>query len=521
MAFTLEQTPAQIDACYGPTIFTLNYPEMSEAFFVMEVWDGFPAVGNSVRLATLHQSPNAEKAAIFDIQSILQSYVSVSKDDADRLGNYNAVSGPQPFGAEQPKILSGAANESTTYYIRTGVTEATGTDPSTWQLSAGPYQVFSGVKPWWNRQFDKNDQGLPEDRFTAEVVGNTVGTSNCSYVEDLAQPLSDNRDRLFIDDCGYAYPQAITDNVVIARHYVTSDDYKTKSWINSVRRGVSAPATFVKGIDAFYVVVYNGSNELGNPIIPNTVINGGGPNTTFKEGLTLAYPNYFTTIGTGPANLKEVFFTRTDDSSSIFEIDDTPWTHYWIYPVVGQVDTPSTNTCGQTIEGANVYPLGEPQLYIKKELDCLDYEPIQISWLNRFGFRDQFTFRAKNTKKITTTRNTYKTPNYNPNAAEWVSDPEFRGETTYSTSNVVEFTANTAYITDEQAATLETLFSSPDVRADIPYSLLNDQPGYLNASFEAVTITNKSYTLKTYRKDKLFQYEIKFRLSNNPQSQQG
>lgn len=521
MAFTLRQTPAAIDAVYGPTIFTLNYPEITTSFFVLEIWDGFPAIGNAVLLATLHQSVNENKSAIFDIQTVLQSYVTVSKDDFDRLGGYDATAAPQPFNSEQPKILSDAPNESTTYYIRAGNTNSTSISPTTWDLSSGPYQAFAGVKPWFDRQFDKTTNGLPQDRFTAEVIGDAEGIYNCSYVNDISQPLSDNRDRLLIQDCGYAYPSAITDNVVIGRHYVDVGDYATKSWINSVRIGNPAPESFVEGIDAFYVVVYNGTNELGNPIIPNIIANGGGPNTTFKEGVTTTYPYYFTSIGSGPKNLELVNITRTDGSSASFEIDDNPWTHYWIYPVVGQVSTLTPNQCSQTIENANIYPLGEPQLYIKKELDCLDYDPIQISWLNRFGFRDQYTFRAKNTKTITSERNTYYTPTYNPNAIEWVSDPEFRGETTYSMVNQVEFTATTGYISDVDAKTLESLFTSPDVRAEIPASLLNDYPGFSASAFEAVTITNKSYKQKTYRKDRLFQYEVKFRLSNNIQSQRG
>lgn len=523
MAFTLAQTPAGIDAAYGPTIFTINYPEMTNTFFVLEVWDSFPAVGNSKLLATLHQSVNANKAAIFDIQTVLQSYVSVSKDDFDRLGGYSASARTQPYYSNQPKILSDATNESTIYYVRAGVTNSTGTSPETYEVSSGPFNVFGGTKSWWQRQFDKNDEGLLQNVYTPEVIGDDEGAFNCSFVTDISRPLSDNRDRLFIQDCGYAYPTAITDNVVIARHYVTTDDYATKSWINSIRLGNPAPESWVKGIDAFYIVVFNGTNELANPIIPNVIANGGGPNTTYKQGSTLQYPNFFTTIGTGPKNLERVEYTPSTGSPSdqIFEINDEEWTHYWVYPVVGQVDTPTPGQCSQTVEGANVYPLGEPQLYIKKELDCLDYEPIQISWLNSFGFRDQFTFRAKNTKTISSKKNTYHTPSYNPNAALWVSDPEYRGETTYSSVNTVEFTATTGYISDQDAKTLQTLFTSPDVRAEIPTGLLNDMPGQLRASFEAVTVSNKSYTQKTYRKDRLFQYEVKFRLSHNIQSQQG
>lgn len=524
MAISLTQQPADIDAIVGPNIFTLNDPTTTAPFFVLDIWDGTPEVGASVRLGTLYQSVNKNQSTIFDIKSILESYVTVSKDDFDRLGNWNDVKTPSSYWLSQPKILADGANESMIYYVRYGSTTTVGVEPTTWSSTTGPFVAFNGVKPWYDVTFDFSDAEYPLGsvaRFTGKVSGDAEGIYNCSFINEIARPLSDNQDRLRIQDCGYAYPIAIGDNPIIGRHYVTSDDFRTKSWINDVRLGEVAPDASIKGIDAFYIVVYNGTTELANPVIPNVIANGGGPNTTYKQGTDLADPYFFTSIGTGPANLDALRYVDTGGSLADFDINEDEWTHYWVYPVVGQVDAPG-GECGQVVEGANIYPLGEPQLYIKKELDCLDFEPIQVSWLNRLGFRDQFTFRKKNEKRVKTSRNTFTRSTYDPSAATFESDPEYRGETVYSMSNEIEFTATTGYLTDAEAKSLESLWTSPDIRTYIPSLDFNyGLPGYAGAAFTAAILTSNTYTQKTYRKDRLFQYEITFKISNKIESQRG
>ena len=514
MAISLTQTPAAIDAAYGANIFTLNDPSITDPFFVLEVWDGPPAVGASVLLATLYQSPNENHSSIFDVQHVIQSYVSTSIEDFDRLGTYSSTLTPQPWYSGQPKILNDATNESTKYYVRYSSTTAIGTPPTSWTGSSGPYNVFDGVKQYWDRNFDEGP--LQSDEFTSFVRGESESAYNCTQIIERARALSDNQDRLFVTSTGYQKPSEMTGSETCTRHYVTGNDWATKSWINSVRLGSPVPQATIKGIEAFRVAVFNDTNQVASLIIPNIIVNGGGPNTDPFDGDPTNYPYKFVSIGTGPANLVAVEMQATSTTpATVWRLTDYTWTHYWVYPLVATGDV-----CSDSTGNYDLNPLGEPQLYIKKELDCLDYTPVEVSWLNRFGFRDQFTFRKRNEKTIGLAKNTYYTNNYNPSASEWESDPEYRGETVYSSQNTLEIVATTGYISDEQAATLESLFTSPDVRIDLSPDAYN-LPGYSSAAFEAAIVADTQYVQKTFRKDRLFQYEIRFRLANNIKSQRG
>ena len=520
MAIGLVQSPQSIDTCYGPVIFTLDNIAVGNSYFVLEVWDGPPAVGASVKQATLYQSPNENGAAIFDIQHVLQSFVTVNKEDFDRLGDWKFDT--TNFAASQPKILSTADLESGVYYVRYGSTTAIGTAPESWSGSAGAYNYFNGYKPFYRRLFDFNTNEYGDTQYPvyrATVSGDCEGLYNCTQIDWRQLPLSDNRSIRVASESGYPYPPQINGGMEVSRHWVTSNDWATKSWINEVSLTQCAPEQWVKGIEGFRYVFMDGTTIRGDFYLPNIQINGGGPNTNVNQGAADNYPYKIISQGTGPMNLRNMkWYESSTGAEQTFRIGDLlHWTHYWVYPVAS---AGAFENC-LNINGMMSTPMGQPQLYIRKEANCLDYDHIQISWLNSFGFRDQFTFRKKNEKRVTSSRNTYDTNEYDPSAAEWFADPEYRGQTVYSSVNEIEWTVTSDYMTDQEAITLETLFSSPDVRAEIPYAFWDDQYGYTTAAFQAVILTSNTYTRKSFRKDNLFQYELTFKLATNRKVQRG
>jgi hypothetical protein len=103
------------------------------------------------------------------------------------------------------------------------------------------------------------------------------------------------------------------------------------------------------------------------------------------------------------------------------------------------------------------------------------------------------------------------------NAQLYATSTGARGYTTYSQEIQETFTAETGYMSDADADYLEGLFNSPDVRVRLGQ---NGPPAY-EAYFFGCNVTSASWTEKSYRKDKLFQYEIKFKLANNVKSQRG
>ena len=71
-------------------------------------------------------------------------------------------------------------------------------------------------------------------------------------------------------------------------------------------------------------------------------------------------------------------------------------------------------------------------------------------------------------------------------------------------------------MSDSEALYLQGLFTSADVKVRF-----NDAPDDQQYQWVPVSLLSTDYTEKTYRKDKLFQYNIRFALAHNLKSQRG
>ncbi len=83
MAITIQQTPKlPFDMAYGANPITLAGITTSEDKYALRVY----VLGNPNPIADIRQTPNRVGRAIFDIQNILQAYVSPTKNNIDALG---------------------------------------------------------------------------------------------------------------------------------------------------------------------------------------------------------------------------------------------------------------------------------------------------------------------------------------------------------------------------------------------------------------------------------------------------
>jgi hypothetical protein len=142
---------------------------------------------------------------------------------------------------------------------------------------------------------------------------------------------------------------------------------------------------------------------------------------------------------------------------------------------------------------------------------CNDFAPVQLSWLNSLGFRDYFYFSKRTDESINISKN-----NYEQVEGTWGSDtfsvPKYsRGNTTFSQDLTTKRTINTRYLSDDEAQYLKNLFISPDVRVRYDGS----------SEWIPVTLTNTSWTERTFRKDKFFQYTINYDEAHRINSQRG
>ena len=133
------------------------------------------------------------------------------------------------------------------------------------------------------------------------------------------------------------------------------------------------------------------------------------------------------------------------------------------------------------------------------------YERIRIAYLNSLGAWDYFSFAKKSTRSTDITRSNYKAnygytplksqPNVNV-GNDWEYGSYEGGTRSYNVNAIQTIEANSDWLTDAEAQSLEELFISP-----VAY-IQNGE------SFEAVSVTEKDYTLQTTANDKLKQYII-------------
>ena len=213
-------------------------------------------------------------------------------------------------------------------------------------------------------------------------------------------------------------------------------------------------------------------------------------------------------MGVGPANLNNFYYFNESNTATQFELPEE-WTHYYIAPVGAQ-----QAFCASGVDwGKWGEPLINPILIIRKEDNCSDFDPMRLSWVNQYGFMDYYSFDKKNVKTIKTKRNTYLKEANDYNATSFSIDKGSRGATTYSQTSEVTFEANTGYMTDEEANSLQYLWTSADVRVQ--------SNRFGTEEYLPVVVTDRKWSEKTNRVDRLFQYTINFKLAHNTKTQRG
>ena len=494
----LSQSPGDYNLAYGPNPVTLTTLSSGADKFVLQV----RTVGGDI-LADIRQTANSEGNAIFDIQNILQSYVHVSPVNTEIIGVGNA----------SPANLQDSTQEVEQYIIRIG--EETSGVVELRSVSYGPYNVIGGKKPWY-------DLTWGEGQYQGAINGDDSNPA-CTNVYFNGRPLSDENDIFILGSDlttqGVAAPSSIGINTRVNVHDVYASDFHTVSYFNPIYRGLPTPAADAQGIEGFRITTYESDgSQVDDVIIPNIVANGGGPNINYGDGTQPSNNTAIITGGFGPQNLNNFTYYTTPLATATFTLD--PAVAYYYVQTVAY----NPATCMASFVGYADESLHYVQMYrifnrgtVFPQAGCLDYDHIQFSWLNSFGFRDYYTFTKKNVRSTNRKANNYLANTVDYNGTNYATSTGARGYTTYSQEIKEQFTASTGYMSDAEADYLEGLFNSPDVRV----RLGNSAPAGYEAYFFGCNVTSASWTEKSYRKDKLFQYDIKFKLANNVKSQRG
>ena len=484
----LTQKPTTpFDMAYGANPITLSGIDVLEDKYVLRIF----IVGQTDPIADVRQSPNRYAKAIFDIQNILQTQVEPTRSNIDGL-HYS-----ETFAYQNTRMQ--IANGELVQYQIAFTTETNGqVDEANLVIDSTIYTAIGGSKEYWQVPYTEGNE------FIVTASGDDSNPV-CTVINSPARPLSDNPwtiadtetgDTLLISNGGYPSPGGIdVQNVYI-------DDQCTKSFWQRVNRSGQpvAPNTTVRGIEGFWILQSNAAGLIfSTSFLANTQSSGGGPNIALGQGLIPSGNFNVITLATGPAN-----FPQGTLSSAC--------THYYIVPVLW---TPLT--CA-TDDQSQIPVMSEAAWRIQRyniiQEPCNDYDHIQFAWMNSEGYRDQFTFTKKNEKKINTKRNNFLKEVADYNATSYSVDKQSRGFTTYSQDIKEVWTATSGYMNDKEAQLLESMFKSPSVNVRFSTGAYANQ-------WIPINLISSSYTEKTYRKDRLFQYTVDYKLASNIKSQRG
>ena len=475
MAVALLQSPhIPFDQAYGPNPVTLTgipvdpiTGVLAADKYVLQIFR------NGTKIADLRQSPNSSALAIFDIQNTLQNFVAPSKNDIEETGY---------IGDD----LANSSNESTPYgfaigYELDGVVTIDVTTPEA-------YLDFGGTKPYYAVPYDSTP-------YVPQLSTNVVG---CTNVVRQGQAFSDVRRFRLASEITDGKPAWLSANDRVYEHDVTLNDMTTLSYYNGV---TGSGPNLANGIEAFSVWQYNSTTDPATLVSQdqtyNFQANGGGPATAIGQGTTIVYPYKGITMGSGPAN-----YTNFDANLT---------THYYVATNAWQ-----PGSCVGSVANLTDDSIHEVHRFNIITPDCNDFPEYQFSWLNSFGLRDYYSFTKRKDRNVGITRNTYLREAADYNGTTYDVDIYDRGTTVFSQTLVERFGAYTDYISDVDAKYLEGLFISADVKVRF-----DDAPAAQQQQWVPISLISTSYTEKTYRKDRLFQYNIDFKIAHNIKSQRG
>lgn len=455
---TVTNQPSAFDLAYGANILSLYDLDEDGNRYVVRIIN---AADDSV-VAELRQLPNVVGYGHFDIQRILQTQVF----STDNL--------------EKTTILKAGDDEVFAYrieygYLNLGDVTVSGTLPS----DTGEFVALNGRKLF--HEIDWDDTPYKPTVSSQELGGTTFVTTSTKqkaltdrhYKQITGAQITDGK------------PTTLGDTDIVYEIDVNRYDDYTLSFVNGWTDTPATPVWY-NGINFFIINRYNGSTSLGAPSVNNLTGNGGGPDVNVGDDIA----------PTGDYNVitAQVGYRSTNISSQ------PSMTHYYVsvYSYAAEDNT------GQT-------ELSHWYRFNIVEPECNDFDNIQVSWVNSLGYRDYFDFQKRSDYSVSSTQSTYRRVNADWSATTFAITPESRGEKVYNKTIEENYVANTRYLTDDESNYLKNLYISPDVRVRFG----------TDDEWKPVILTDTQYTERTFRKDRLFQHTINFKLANPQQVQHG
>jgi hypothetical protein len=474
MALQLQQKPlyrtvaAEQDIIFAikeDTTIVLNESKVKYVAYVNVMSDK----SAPVQIGVFKTTPNAAEVGIFDFSTILKNYVT-----PDFTGIADSLTTSQFKGVDYSDVNYHPihivdefclAHSSTKWFQIDFAIEYEGADgafpdyvaeDSSMSLASYDYYLFNGV-------VDETD--------VLNISGNDFG-----YDLDAAGYMCN---ALTTETAG-----ALSDAPKVLHARLT--DYGTlpyfKGMTNQTTYGFNAIA-----MNTVEVEMYNSSDtQIGFFTMTPSTSNGGGTSTNLSEA-NLIY------IGCFPAN-----FDGAGHSD---------WT------------THKANCAYYTLRPENTsgIPLGQEY---RINIICENgrgYEGIRLTWLNKHGTWDYYTFNKKSVRSLSTNRKTYTQLSGTWNEATYKLHGSSGGRKNYKVDTKEKIKMNTDYISQDESVWLEQLINSPEVYILNGYQ--SDVGGTLRRYVQPVTLTTSKHIRKTIANDKLIQYTFEVERTKNQRTQ--
>jgi hypothetical protein len=409
---------------------------------------------NNTLLTTIKQQPNPYDKAVFNMGRIIRQYMDYDTD-------------PDMFKAGTASLWYKQTN--TGKYFSVVFNDEWGT--SLTSSVATSSVLVSGSIPFYY--------------FVNGTLNPNYGSFNwdtASYYVELPTP----------SGVTYTYEHALT--TAPLTQYCQVQDYMTLSILNGNLEGEFVDAQDIYALEyevfdgttsVFTGIEYNindGSQYSGGPRTSDAQLWSGVPNAAKTKSTASLL-----SVGVGPANLtKRGGFDFTTDN----------WTYYTV-KLVGQ-QAPST----PNLNGVWA------QYRIEKQTPACDYESVRFIWSNDLGGYDYYNATLAQAKSIGVERATYKANFVDYSTATTANyDITRRGTKAFDTKPTEVRSANTDWLDNTTAHWLEGLFTSPNV-------FIQQDDNIIPVIIDTVDVVTK----QNPRSQKLFNYSIAFRISNNLRS---
>jgi hypothetical protein len=464
-AVSLRNTPSDFNLSFGKNIFTLQDTAgaTDQVKFGLNILSG--STGGT-QVATLRQFENPSGTAHFDLQNILKNYTTPNPELQSITGITNGRYETFRFVGEVGYEIGGTFTISE---------YATG--------STGSYCVIGGRKQFndlaWGAGFVNH---IP---IITEILGCPASVAPKYALTDWSQE--------YTTDYNSETPSWAQGKRIYTQKISTDSNAKrTLSYLNRITNPIFGTISDKRRtIKGFRITIMSGTSQLDDFYIENIISNGGGPNTDISGTTYDTYPYDVISVQCG---------------HDMYTADTSNATHWF-------VGTFTLNDSG-CLDVSLPYwsqPLHHVYRFDVNEGECNDFDIVEFSWLNSFGVRDYFDFRKRKDYNISIERNTYEQLEGTWSAADYSVNSYDRGEKTFSQSIQERYTCNTGYLSDNEAEFLKNLYLSADVKVRFEG----------DSDYYSVTLEDSQWTERTFRKDKLFQNTVTFRMANKINSQRG